>query len=1309
MAEDRCGMRRLPAVALTLAVPLLLAGAARAAPVPGLAAAAAGAEVVAASGVRGGLVAHVGAGDPAAWAAFTAGLRCTERYLVHGLYRDPEQLPRVYEALRPAMAEGAVSAELWTQRGLPYRDGLVNLLLADGLPDDVEILRVLAPGGVALRRTADGWERLDKPRPKSIDDWPHALYNAGNNAVCHDLEVGPPEHLQWLAPPLNTRHHEHLSSVSVAVSAGGRLFSVIDEAPVASIHYTPEWALVARDAFSGVLLWRRALGTWEPHLRPFRSGPPELSRGLVATPERVYATLARGAPVSALDAATGETLAEYPETAGTEEILHHEGILYLAARASETRPAESATSQRPRRLLALDTTAGTVLWQTGPGTVLPLSLAASRETVVFLTAEALVCLEARSGHTRWQTPRAVAQQRPGWSAPTVVLHDGVVLCADRQAKPAPPTDPMTGKPMAAWLAEGGWPGELTAYAADSGKPLWSTLCAESYHGAMDVFVADALVWVGQSRARQHADFTAGRDLRTGEVKRTLDTTKAFETTMPHHRCHRNRATERYLVMGRTGVEFIDLRTGAALRHHWVRGTCQYGTLPCNGLLYGPPHSCACYIEGKLTGYLALAPKRDAAAASGEAPPESRRQTGAALAAAGPVSEAVAVDEWPTYRGDARRSACTAQTIPAELGQRWEARPGQALTSPIVAGRRVFVADLKTGTVQALDADSGRALWQYTAGGVVDSPPTVAGGRALFGAADGWLYCLDAATGGLVWRFRVAPEDRRIVAFDRVESPWPVHGSVLVDKGSVYAAAGRSSYLDGGIRLCRLGLERGELLAERVVTSRDPETGEQPAEPILFEMPGAQPDVLALQGGQVTMRHLAYDPQTLEPREPKRHVYSPAGFLNNDWWHRTYWIDGTHFYSGYIGWYFAGREAIAGRLLAFSDTLVCGYSYRPEFYRGSSERQYHLFAADRGSQPDQPPPDYARANRDYPHSGGGKFGVSFRWSRNVPLVVRAMALGEDRLFAAGPPAAALRRVADYRGRSGALLVVVNTQSGETQAEHSLDALPGFDGLAAAYGRLYLTLEGGRLLCLDARTAPGVQPLPDPTARVEAVLPPLAISREPGLAAHWRFDEAVGSRARDSSGNGHEAEVEGQWAQGPYGACIRSDGTPAAVVIADGPALRFGTGDFTLALRVHLEAYDCRLLGKEAFPQTWWVINVLPDGRAELVLGNGTGPDQSVRAASATPLARGGWSSLVYVVARGQGAVHCYLDGRLDSTKPIPAAFAGALDVPGRNLYLPSSHKPFAGLLDELRVYHRALTDAEVAALEGSALVRPAAER
>ena len=52
----------------------------------------------------------------------------------------------------------------------------------------------------------------------------------------------------------------------------------------------------------------------------------------MAVGDRVYVTLGFHAPLSALDAATGQTLRVYPDTEGTEEILCHKGVLLLVVR-----------------------------------------------------------------------------------------------------------------------------------------------------------------------------------------------------------------------------------------------------------------------------------------------------------------------------------------------------------------------------------------------------------------------------------------------------------------------------------------------------------------------------------------------------------------------------------------------------------------------------------------------------------------------------------------------------------------------------------------------------------------------------------------------------------------------------------------------------------------------------------------------------------------------------------------------------------------------------------------------------------------
>jgi hypothetical protein len=322
--------------------------------------------------------------------------------------------------------------------------------------------------------------------------------------------------------------------------------------------------------------------------------------------------------------------------------------------------------------------------------------------------------------------------------------------------------------------------------------------------------------------------------------------------------------------------------------------------------------------------------------------------------------------------------------------------------------------------------------------------------------------------------------------------------VLVHQRHVYCAAGRCSYVDGGICLQQLDLKTGKKRAEQRIDSRDPRTGQQPAEPVRYEMPGALPDVLSCDGQLVYMRHLGFDPQDLTPRKAPAHLYSPAGFLDGEWWHRTYWIFGEHFYSGYIGWYFAGRETPAGRLLVMDDAAIYGFGFKPEFYHGTRETQYELFAIDRRTLPPQPPVDYARANRDYPHRAPGKFFVPRRWAKDLPLLARAMVLAGDALCMVGPPAVALESRSAFDGGKGALLCAVSTADGQTLAEYQLDALPVFDGLAAAQQRLYVSLQDGRVLCLsDRHSTPGGTELFQPRAAAKA---PAGTAVEPGPVGH-----------------------------------------------------------------------------------------------------------------------------------------------------------------------------------------------------------------
>ncbi len=171
--------------------------------------------------------------------------------------------------------------------------------------------------------------------------------------------------------------------------------------------------------------------------------------------------------------------------------------------------------------------------------------------------------------------------------------------------------------------------------------------------------------------------------------------------------------------------------------------------------------------------------------------------------------------WPTYLHDNARSGITSQSLSYPLSQKWVFRnagkPVPAWADPqdapiegnyelprlrfddayhvSAAGGLVFFGSSATNKVYALDAATGEERWSFFIDGPVRLAPTVAGERVYFGSDDGNVYCLRAADGALVWKFRAAPSDERVLGRGKMISLWPVRTNVLVDNGVAYFCAG----------------------------------------------------------------------------------------------------------------------------------------------------------------------------------------------------------------------------------------------------------------------------------------------------------------------------------------------------------------------------------------------------------------------------------------------------------------------------------------------------------------------------------------
>jgi outer membrane protein assembly factor BamB len=1135
--------------------------------------------ILAATGVQGGLIVHLGCGD----GSLTSALRANDGCVVHGLDTEASNVEKARRQLQALRLYGPVSVERFRGARLPYNDNLVNLIVADspGSVSNGEMMRVLAPGGVAYVRSSGQWLKTVKPRPQDLDEWTHYLHDPSNNAVAHDAAVGPPRHLQWVCGPAWSRHHDHMASLSALVSASGRIFYILDEGPRDSILLPSTWALIARDAFNGTTLWKRPIAQWNTQLWPLKSGPNQLPRRLVAVGERVYVTLGIDAPLSALDAATGQTILTYPGTQYTDEIIAADGTLFLlAARApnkwKQYRPNSTYVWDNPNRankewawdeanrwLMAVRADSGAVVWKQ-QRRVAPLTLALDQNRVFFYDGEKVVCLSRQNGEEVWSSEPIVRKTPfPTGYGPTLVVEQGVVLLS------------VENKSM-------------TALRAADGQKLWA---AEHHKGGHqspdDLLVINGLVWSGAIAVGADSGVLTGRDLQTGEVKSEF----LPDVNPPwfHHRCYRSRATDQYFIASRTGIEFIDLGAKHWDFNHWVRGGCLYGFMPCNGLVYAPPHDCGCFLESKLFGFNALAAESPSRRAPRDVADEGRLDRGPAYSSIpNPQSPIPNLSDWPTYRHDAARSGAVKTSVPADLKRVWQAELGGKLSSVVIAEGKVFVAAVDAHTVHALDAGSGKIAWSCTVGGRVDSPPTIYQGRVLFGSADGWVYCLRSADGGLIWRFRVAPEDRRLIAYEQLESAWPVSGSVLVHNDTVYCVAGRSAFLDGGLRLVRLEAKTGRKLSETLIDDRDPQTGENlQAKMKSQDMPVALPDILSCDGRSVYMRIQAFDLQgvrrniapikvaSLEVRRgaaPEKaedltdvadHLFSRTGFLDDSWYWRSYWVYGKAVDSNYGGWLRPGHLQPCGRLMVFDDACIYGFDRKPEYLCNASVAEHYIYGARREVREESVRRvlaatkriDAASTNKSATSSDWAlrkKFPMSdqsvasYQWAKGSPPIwARAMVLAGTTLFLAGPPdvldqeeafrkpddpavrAKLEAQAAALAGRQGGQLLALSAADGRKLAAWELGCMPTFDGLAAAQGKLYLSTVDGKVLCLGGEGAR----LP---AAPEATLAPLDVSVHPvpdepaadaGLSLNEDFATVAQARVT-SSDLGYHLRVEGK---------------------------------------------------------------------------------------------------------------------------------------------------------------------------------------
>jgi len=1022
-------------------------------------------EKVREAGIERGVCSVILTGD--SMAALPVELAAPGKMLVHVIAVNDGALAAASKAIAAAGMQGVVAIEKLPLNPLPYRNDMINLLVVD---DSVkaaeagytraEAMRVVAPFGALCVFGQDAGITA-KPLSPEMDEWTHDLHGPDGSILSHDKVFRYPASYRWIAGlPSNFCDPKIPSSTwssthGLAVT-GGRCFTlstaeIENLGPACFLPYRQDQYLICRDAFNGSLLWRKNVG------ETFYGGLYYLNRApLVAVSNRVYVTAGDG-KLWVLDAATGDTIQALETAHAPGKILVDQGVLAVATWEGGTKVGGFFGVDRRRldfavpsgSVEAYDVATLKPLWKIDK---LATSMRSSDGNLYMVQREGADKLEELGGDP--VDDKTPVPERPPQRVVAVDLKTGKqrweVPSSELGAKDYL-TVAAAGLGAVAVVNDSG--SDASLLSGKDGKILVKT------GKGTPIFLEEANVF---SIAGQRFD------AQTGAVVTSV--TNGPNPGFPSPFCVPFFFVNGYGLNDRGGGAFMG-----------ARGACIVGEVPAYGCIYVAQNWCGC-LPTQVQGLLAVGP------VANDPKPEEMEQApvieqGPAFNASDSESVQAASDvNWPMYRKDAQRSGFTPGKAPESMDILWQTQVTEAvpqacitadwkenlastLTAPVVADGLSITAVSDQRQVVACDAATGKVKWRFTAGGRIDSSPTIARGRCLFGAHDGYVYALALTDGRLAWRMRMAPREERMVSYGQMESPWPVVGTVVVINDLAYAVAGRTQGADGGCVLRAFEPVTGAVLWSKALTlnlqGTPSRTVDLPfsvgdtiqAMLLRFDARTGEPAVnhtFVYQEYRRQMDHIRYTNERIEketdpaekerlqkslppdPKEPETKEvalnFGMEGYLCWNWtrlgFRKFNGIALGNFGSGWstmIGWNGTNAAALGnlGRHVAFLDKAKIGPANDP------GDPQVKL------------------------------------WEKGLPAGYQgtSLALCANAIVIGG--GVYDEKTSDSRG-----FVQVFSFEGEVIAEHLFSAPLAYNGLAVAGGKVYATFEDGSAACLGA---------------------------------------------------------------------------------------------------------------------------------------------------------------------------------------------------------------------------------------------------
>jgi hypothetical protein len=214
-------------------------------------------------------------------------------------------------------------------------------------------------------------------------------------------------------------------------------------------------------------------------------------------------------------------------------------------------------------------------------------------------------------------------------------------------------------------------------------------------------------------------------------------------------------------------------------------------------------------------------------------------------------------------------------------------------------------------------------------------------------------------------------------------------------------------------------------------------------------------------------------------------------------------------------------------------------------------------------------------------------------------------------------------------------------------------------------------------------------------------------DPSLVGWWKFDDGAGTTAQDSSGKAHNGTLQSspQWAAGRFGGALAFNGSNYVQV---NYAADLALNEFTVCTWVNLaaEPTESGVLGTRSGGEYTFDFKV-ETAQVHGDIGTGaawlntaidiTATDTGTKGQGGN-LDVGTWYMIAYVIDNKNQQVRLYLDGDLKRTiaisgKPLLMQSGESMLIGGTGY----AGEGMNGLLDDVRIYSRGLTTAEIKAM------------